>query len=84
MANTESSSNVPLKMDRNKEKKPIKRKLFSSQKVEPTEKYDQATTEDDMLTDDFDTDSEPSLDITGNMVSMLPREYDQVMEIKEP
>lgn len=36
-----------------------------------------------MLADDFDTDSESSLDITCNMVSVLPREYDQVMEIEE-
>lgn len=68
-------------MDRNKEKKPVERKLFSSQKVEPVEKSDQATTKDDMLTDDFHTDSKPSLDITCNMVFVLPREYDQVMEI---
>lgn len=84
MANAESSSDVPLKMDKNEEKKPVERKLFSSQKVKPTEKSDQAATKDDMLTDDFDTDSEPSLDITCNVVSVLPREYDQVMEVEEP
>lgn len=37
-----------------------------------------------MLMDNFDTDSEPSLDITCNVAPMLPREYDQVMEVEEP
>lgn len=37
-----------------------------------------------MMTDDFDTDLEPSLDIMCNMVSVLPREYNQVMEVEEP
>lgn len=37
-----------------------------------------------MLTDNFDIDSEPMLDITCNVVSMLPREYDQVMKVEEP
>lgn len=37
-----------------------------------------------MLTNNFDTDSESSLDITCNMVSVLPRKYDQVMEVEEP
>lgn len=34
MEKVESSSNVPLKHDRNKENKPVERKLFSSQKEE--------------------------------------------------
>lgn len=37
-----------------------------------------------MLTNNFDTDSETSLDITCNVVSVLLREYDQVMEVEEP
>lgn len=37
-----------------------------------------------MLTDNFDTDSEPSFDITCNVVSVLPREYDQVIKVEEP
>lgn len=84
MAKVESSSNVPLKQERNEEKEHVKRKLFSSQKEKSAENSDQATTEDDMLTDDFDTYSKPSLDITCNVVSMLPREYDQIMEVEEP
>lgn len=39
--------------------------------------------DDDMLTDDFDLRSESSLNINCNMVSMLPREYDQVTEVEE-
>lgn len=34
--------------------------------------------------DNFGTESEPSLDITCNVVSVLPREYDQVTKVKEP
>lgn len=34
--------------------------------------------------DYVDTNSESSLIITCNMVSVLPREYDQVMEVEEP
>lgn len=37
-----------------------------------------------MLMDDFNTDLEPSLDITCNVVSVLPREYNYVMEVEEP
>ena len=37
-----------------------------------------------MLIDDSGTYSEPSLDITCNMMSVLLRKYDQVMEVEEP
>ena len=37
-----------------------------------------------MMTCDFDSGSDASLDITCNMVSVLLREYDQVMEVEEP
>lgn len=36
-----------------------------------------------MLTNDFDSGSEPSLDIRVNMVSMLPREFDQITEVED-
>lgn len=38
---------------------------------------------DDMLTDDFDSRSESSLNINCNMVTVLPLEYDQVTEVEE-
>lgn len=77
----ESSSNVPLKQEKREERKLVKRKLFSPQNEVSTEKSNH---EDDMMTDDFNSDSEPSLYITCNVVSVLPREYDQVMEVEEP
>lgn len=83
-ANAESSSKMPFKKDKDEWKKPVGRKFFSSRKGESEDKSEQQKAEDDMLTDNFDTDSEPSLDITCNVVSMLPREYDQVMEVEEP
>lgn len=36
-----------------------------------------------MLTYDFDSRSEPSLDIKVNVVSMLPREFDQITEVED-
>lgn len=40
--------------------------------------------DEDMMIDDFDSDSDASLDIACNVVSVLPREYDQVMEVEDP
>lgn len=36
------------------------------------------------MTNDFDLDSDASLDIACNVVSMIPREYDQVIEVEGP
>lgn len=44
---------------------------------------EQPTTDDDMLTYDFYSGDESSLNINCNMVSMLPLEYDQVAEVEE-
>lgn len=60
------------------------RKLFPSRKGEPKDKSEQPKAGDDKVTNNFDTDSEPSLDITCNVVLVLPREYDQVMKVEEP
>lgn len=75
---------MPLKQDKYEGKKPVGRKFFPSRKDESEDKSEHPKAEDEMLTDNFDTDSEPSLDITCNVVSVLPREYDQVMEVEEP
>lgn len=39
--------------------------------------------EDEMLTYDFDSGLEYSLDIRVNMVSVLPREFDQITEVED-
>ena len=38
---------------------------------------------EDMLTNNFNLDSELTLDINCNVVSVLPYEYDQVMDVEE-
>lgn len=55
--------------------------MFSPQKMVSAEKSNHG---EDMMTNDFDSDSDASLDIACNVVSVLPREYDQVMEVEEP
>lgn len=39
--------------------------------------------EDEMLIDDFDSGSEPSLDILVGVISVLPRESDQITEVED-
>lgn len=77
----ESSSNVPLKQEKKEERKSVERKLFSPQEKARAVKSDH---DEDMMIDDFNSDSDTSLDISCNVVSVLPREYDQVMEVEEP
>lgn len=62
-------------MAQKQEKKSVERKLFSPQEKVPAVKSNH---DEDMMTYDFDSDSDASLD------SILPREYDQVMEVEEP
>src|SRR4051812_15275804 len=47
------------------------------------DKVKEASNEDDLLKDNFEIDSGPSLDITCNMVSFILREYNQITEIEE-
>lgn len=79
----EPSTNQPPMKDRGEEKNPVGRELFPTRKKESKDKSERPTTNDDMLTGNFDTGSEPSLDINCNVVSILPVEYDQVMKIEE-
>lgn len=69
------------KPEKKEEKKSVKRKLFSPQEKVYAVKSNH---DKDMMTDDFDSDSDASLDIVCNVVSVLPREYDQVTEVEEP
>lgn len=70
-----------MKQEKKEKGKPVERKLFSPQKKVSAKKSNH---EDDMMTNDFDSDLEASLDITCNVVSVLPREYNQVMEVEKP
>lgn len=80
--NVESNTNVPSKKKKKEDLRLIERKP-DTQEEAAKEKYDQAVAEDEMLTDDFDYGSEPSLDIRVNMVSVLPREFDQITEVED-
>lgn len=64
-----------------KQEKKEERKSFSPQEKVYVENSDH---DEDMMTDDFDSDSDASLNITCNVVYVLLREYDQVMEVEEP
>lgn len=72
---------MPLKQEKKEERKLVERKLYSPQKKVSTEKSNH---EDDMMADDFDSDSDTSLNIACNVVPILPREYDRVIEVEEP
>lgn len=71
----ESSTNQPPMKNRGEERKPIGRELFPARKKEYEDKSERPTADDDMLTVNFDTGSEPSLDINCNVVFILPVEY---------
>lgn len=48
-----------------------------------SEKYNQVAAEDEMLTDNFDSGSEASLDILVGVVSVMPREFDWITEVED-
>lgn len=47
------------------------------------EKYDRMDAEDEMLTNNFDSGSEASLDILVGVVSVMPREFNQITEVDD-
>ena len=58
-------------------------RMLTTQEKPDKGKYDRAVAEDKMLIDDFEFGSESSLDIRVNMVSVLPREFDQITEVED-
>ena len=66
------------------EKSPTQRRLFPhkmtevsvERTIEETNCNEEPTNDEDMLTDNFDSDGESSLNINCNVVSVLPHEYD--------
>lgn len=68
-----------------REVKPIKEKSPSPNIEEETGKVAKETPlTEDILIDDFDYDSDPSLDIVCNMILVLPVEYNCKTEVEEP
>lgn len=80
-----SSSNQPTSNTMTLGKPLVSRKLFSPKKEAAGEKAPKNPVDDeDMLTDEFDSDGGWSLNINCNVVSVLPREYYQETEVEEP
>ena len=86
----ESSTNQTSFAAPVEEKSLAQRRLFAPKKTEvcvernteePTNK--EPTNDEDMLTDNFDSDGESSLNINCNVVFLLPHEYDQVTEVED-
>lgn len=67
-------------------KKPVGRKLFSPKTSQSKEKVKEKvpSKEDELVTNIFDFGPEDDFDVLCNMVSILPREYDCVIEVVEP
>lgn len=57
--------------------------MLTTREKADKEKYDRAVAEEKMLTDDFDSGSEPSVDIRVNMVLVLPREFNQIIKVED-
>lgn len=76
----ESSTNVPAKQ--REDSSFIKRKFNDPAKA-ARERYNQVAAEDEMLTDNFDSGSEASLDIIVGVVSVMPKEFDRITEVED-
>lgn len=67
------------------DKPPFGRKLFSPKKEIAGEKVSEnPIVDENMLTGEFKLDEGSSLNINCNMVSVLPHEYNQEIEVEEP
>lgn len=79
-----SSTNQPQFKNEVEDKKLVGRSFFSPRVEKPKEKTsEQPPKDDDMLTDDFESRSESSMNINCNMFYVLPVEYDHVTEVEE-
>ena len=70
----ESSTNVPQRMDKGKQRKPLERKPIARRLEFPDQR------ESD---EQGNSKSDATLDIMVNVVSVLPREYDRQVKVKE-
>ena len=80
----ESSTNKPAPNSQPGGKPPVSRKLFYETKQNESKEYTPGPEEDeDMLTDNFESEGESSLNINCNVVSVLPCEFEQETEVGE-
>src|ERR1044072_4199455 len=79
-----SNSKFPPLTRAQVEKKPMEKRLFPPlPPIKEKEKVADSTEDTDMMTDNFDSESEDELHIICNVVSILPAEYDKVSEIMD-
>lgn len=76
----ESSTNVPA---RKKEGLSFDKRKLTTPAEAAREKYDRMAAEDKILTDNFDSGSDTSLDILVGVVFVMPREFDQITEVED-
>jgi hypothetical protein len=68
---------------RNMEDLSLEKRKFNTPTEAPKQKYDRRAAEDEMLTDNFDSRSEALLDILIGVVSVMLREFDQIIEVED-
>src|ERR1051325_8044696 len=80
----ESSTNKPAPNNQPGGKPPVSMKLLSETKQNESKEYTPGPEEDeDMLTDDFESEGESSLNINCNVVYVFPCELGQETEVGE-
>ena len=63
---------------------PVGRKLFSPRGKDVAKKSpEKQENDEDVMTNDFKPDRNSTLNINFNVVSVLPHEYDQIIEVEE-
>ena len=78
----ESSTNKPK--NQTEDKPPVNRRLFSEEQRDEPKEYTPGPEEDeDMITDNFESEGESSFNLNCNVVSVLPCEFGQETEINE-
>ena len=80
----ESSTNKPTPKNQTEDKPPVNRRLFSEVQLDEPKEYTPGPEEDeDMITDNFESEGESSFNLNCNVVSVLPCEFGQETEIDE-
>lgn len=77
---SESSTNVPAKQ---REDSSFVKRKFNDPAEAARERYNQMASEDEILTNNLNSGSEDSIDILVRVVSVMPREFDRIIEVKD-
>src|SRR3954464_1024426 len=81
----ETSSNQVPYQGAKSNKPPVERALFEAEKLLDEEDKMQSNSwnEEDRMTNDFDSDGVPSINLNCNVVSVLPHEFNQETEVED-